>query len=67
MKAKTTPEQEHEKALDQYISHQMRIRETLESIAAKITDNVAPEDVNWGHVAWIADLSKYLEEIDREF
>lgn len=65
MEAETTTT--NKEALDQYIGHQMRINETLECIAAKTTDYVAPEDVNWGHVNWIADLSAKLLEIDENF
>lgn len=60
-------ENTNEEALDRYIHYQIEIRETLKRIEDKLTDNVAPEDVNWGHVGWIADLAAKLKEIDENW
>ena len=56
-----------EQAIDRYISYQMQIRETLESIENKLTDSASPEEINWGHVGWISDLAAKLKEIDENF
>ncbi len=57
----------NEAALDRYMTHQIAIREILRRIEDKLTDKVAPEDVNWGHVGWISDLHANLKEIDENW
>ena len=42
--------------------YQIEIKEILRSIEDKLSDTVSPEDVNWGHVGWIADLHAKLKE-----
>ena len=56
-----------EKAIDRYMMYMGQIEERLENIKNKLTDNAAPEDINWGHVGWISDLATKLKEIDDNF
>jgi hypothetical protein len=61
-----TPETDmHRTALDAYIAHKAEIDTMLARLKALSDDhfNVAPDEINWGHVGTLAHYAELLKRI----
>lgn len=55
---------ENEKALNAFLERKAQIDDLLAKLTALSDDhfNVAPDDVNWGHVGDLARIEEHLRE-----